>query len=117
MKCYFCGSDNLGVNHTDSKNEFVTVTRIVTKQNEGLMELVHEPIRVSATRRKVHCKDCGRYFYTVEHFESSTKRTDIQERLLSDNIVIGDVATELPKSDLSYEEKERLNKLIQEDLL
>lgn len=117
MKCYFCGSDNLGVNHTDSKDEFVTVTRIVTKQQDGLMELVHEPIRISATRRKVHCKDCGRYFYTVEHFESSTKRTDIQERLLSDNIVIGDYPTEMPKSDLSYEDKEQIYKSIQEGLL
>jgi transcriptional regulator NrdR family protein len=116
MKCYFCGSDDLTIRETRSKGESVTVSQMVT-EGEGIMELVKKPVKVSATRRKVKCNACNRYFWTVEHFESSTKRTDIQEQLLSDDIVIGDIHTELPPCQLSAEEKEKLTKLIQENYL
>lgn len=115
MRCYFCNSDNLMVNHTDSKDQTVWLTRVVTKGDpKGIMELVDEPIEVSATRRKVYCKDCKQYFWTVEHFESSTKRSKIQQRLMTSNFRIGDGPKEMPKCDLSYEEKQRLTQLIQE---
>ena len=120
MKCFFCNSDDLKITHTDSKNESVTVSQFVTKPiNNGIAEMVQKPIKISATRRKVKCKACGRCFWTVEHFESSTKRTDIQQTICS-NMLIGDIATEMPNSDLSYDDKEllreQLTKLIQEDM-
>ena len=117
MRCFFCNSDDLKVTNTYSNNESITVSQFVTKHLEGKMsEVVQQPVTISATRRKVKCNHCGRYFWTVEHFESSTKRTDIQQQVCANLFMIGDIATELPQSDLSAEEKERITKLIQEEL-
>lgn len=117
MKCFFCNSNDLKVTNTYSKDETVTVSQFITKPIEGnISEVVQQPITISATRRKVKCNNCGRHFWTVEHFESSTRRTDIQQQVCSNLFLVGDIATQLPQSDLSYEEKERLSKLIQEDL-
>lgn len=117
MRCYFCGSDDLTTRETRSKNESVTVSKAVDKKVGNLIELTQEPVTISATRRKMLCNACHRYFWTVEHYESATRRTSEQDRIINNNFKIGNYSFDLPQSDLSAEEKERITRLIQEDNL
>ena len=69
MRCVYCGSYDTEVSQTlTSQKDFEMATRLT--QISGGVKAGHTLLPL--TRRKVHCKECGEYFFTVERFERST---------------------------------------------
>lgn len=77
MLCMFCGSDDLKTVETYSKGQFVKGHRAIKDQWDGETEIVSIPI----TRRKVKCNNCKNHFWTVEHFEKSTRASTVHKKI------------------------------------
>lgn len=115
MKCMFCGSYDLATIETYTKDQFVEGKQIAGHPDmDGVVEVKPEMIPISVTRRKMKCKNCKNHFWTVEHFDKSTKASSVQKLMVAELTLYNNSDI---KSNLTDEDKEKLNRLIQEDYL
>lgn len=113
MKCLFCGSDDLKTVQTRSTNEFIQANKIGSKAGpSGEIEVFSEPFELEVTRRKMRCNSCRQHFWSVEHFEKSTRVSTPQLAMLTHLTLVNNTPL---NSSLTEEDKERLNKLLQEE--
>lgn len=114
MKCLFCGSEDLKTVQTHSKNEFIQANKIGSRDDgTGGIEVFSEPFELSVTRRKMRCNNCKQHFWSVEHFEKSTLASQPQLALITNLTLVNN--SPVVNCNLTEEDKERLNKLLQEE--
>lgn len=110
MKCMFCGSEDLSTIETH-KNFSIKAKDVIGTYDGQVQEVKPVELEIPATRRKIRCNNCRCYFFTVEHFEKTTKNARVQKMIVADYSLFTDYGI---RSDLTESEKADLSRLIQE---
>ena len=90
MLCMFCGSDDLSTIETYSKGQFIEGHRAIGDKYIYHLDGETESVSIPVTKRKMKCNNCKNHFWTVEHFEKSTRASTVQKKIV-DNLMLYDI--------------------------